>query len=71
MITFPAFPVHTISIGRVIATKIQAIEIWRMARAVPLGSFERNGAVTVSVMIIIVIASGEWLIVRERGTSVS
>ena len=42
-----------------------------MARAVPPGSFERNGAVTVYVMIIIVIASGEWPIMRERGTSVS
>ena len=71
MIIFPAFPVYTISIGGVIATKIQSIEIWRMTRAVPPGSFERNGAVAVSVMIIIVISSGEWSIMSERGTSVS
>ena len=55
MIIFPAFPVYTISIGGVIATKIQSIEIWRMTRAVAPGAFEGNGAVAVSVMIIIVI----------------
>ena len=71
MITFPAFPVHTISIGGVIATKIQAIEIWRMARAVPPGSIECNGAVAFCVMIIIAISSGEWPIMGERGVSVS
>ena len=70
MIIFPAFPVYTISIGGVIATKIQSIEIWLMTRAVAQGAFEGNGAVAVSVMIIIVISSGEWPIMRERGTSV-
>ena len=70
MIIFPAFPVHTISIEGVIATKIQSIEIWRMTRAVAPGAFEGNGAVAVSVMIIIVISSGEWPIMRERGNSV-
>ena len=68
MITFPAFPVHTISIGRVIATKYKPLrfDAWHV-----LYHFERNGAVTVSVMIVIVISSGEWPIMRERGTSVS
>ena len=41
-----------------------------MTRAVAQGAFEGNGAVAVSVMIIIVISSGEWPIMRERGTSV-
>ena len=55
MIIFPAFPVYTISTGGAIATKIQSIEIWRMTRTILPGSFERNGTVAVSVMIIIVI----------------
>ena len=63
MIIFPAFPVHTISIEGVIDTKIQSIEIWRMTRAILPGSFERNGAVSVSVMIIIVI----WWMADHEG----
>ena len=42
-----------------------------MARAVPPGSFECNGAVAFCVIIIIAISSGEWSIMGERGASVS
>ena len=42
-----------------------------MRRAVAPGAFEDNGAVAVSVMIIIVISSGEWPIMRERGLAFS
>ena len=74
MISFPGFPVHTISIGGVFATKIQAIQIRRMTRIVPPGPFEHNGTVAVSVMIIILIFSGEWhtaMHTAERVTSIS
>ena len=40
-IIFPTFPVYTISIGGLIAATIPSIEIWRMTRALPPGSFER------------------------------
>ena len=52
-------PVHSISKGGVIATKIKTIEIWVVTMLVPPGSFELNGAVVFSVIVIILIFSGE------------
>ena len=60
MITLPVFPVHSISIRGVTATKIQAIEIWVVTLIVPPSSFELNGAVVMLIIITILISSGEW-----------
>ena len=59
MITFPVFPVHSISKGRVISTTIQAIEIWLVTPRVPPGSFVLNGAVGRKIVIILIFR-GEW-----------
>ena len=60
MMIFPVKPVHSISMGGVTATKIQAIEIWVVTPLVPPGSFLPKGAVDTLRIVIILIFSGEW-----------
>ena len=62
--SFPVFPVHSISKGGMTSTKISTIKIWAVTILVPPGSFELNGAVETSMIIItfniILISGGEW-----------
>ena len=58
--TLPVKPVHSISKRGVIATKIQAIEIWVVTPTVPPGSFELDGAVVTPMIATILISRSEW-----------
>ena len=58
----PEHPVDTVSVGGVLSTMIQAIQVGGVTPFVPPGSFKYNGAVSVSVIIILIL-SGKWLTV--------
>ena len=60
VMSHPVLPVDTVSVGGVLSTMIQAIQVGLVTVIVPPGSFICNGAVIFPV-IIIFIFSGKWL----------
>ena len=72
MLPFPVQPIHAISKRGMVTDIIKPIQIRVVTSSVPPGSFEFNGAVIVTI-IIILISCGEWHIPMqsERVTSIS
>ena len=68
--SLPVIPVHTISLRGVISAMIQAIQVGIVTLVVPPGSLIGTGTAAVSLLIIILILSGKWLIlVNSEGVA--
>lgn len=70
--SLPTLPVHTNTMGRGIFMMIDAIKVGFVTRrVVPPGSLKLAGTVYVRMPIIILIASGKWLIAMIRKRVIS
>ena len=70
----PGFPVHTFVVGGRIVATVDAIKVRFHTLIVPPSSWADSGTVSISIAIIILIASCEWLTtvkMRKRVTSSS
>ena len=70
--TLPAMPVHTVSIRRVFALKILAVQVGCVTGIVPPGSLVCRGTIlAISVVVSIFGAERHATVIRKRVTSSS
>ena len=59
VMTFPVKPVHTVSIRRVFALKIAAVQVGFVTLIVPPGSLEFRGTILVRILVVVSIFCAE------------
>jgi len=57
----PVNPIHTVSIGRVVASQVEAVEIGMMTLMVPPSTFESHRTRSSFSVVVVLVSSAEFL----------
>ena len=71
IVTPPCLPVYTISVRRVVAIKVEAVQIGNMTSLVPPSSFKYLGTVTVKRIAVLVFGREGHTKMRAKGVASS
>ena len=59
VVAFPVPPVHAVSVRRVLAEVVQAVQVGPVAVLVPPGAFEAHGAVPLIILVVLSVFGAE------------